>query len=561
MDFCTIVKHANVLVMVIDKNNRVVTYNNLSKEMIGEYLNEGASVNEVFERWKQDEITGLISAKLNDKTFQFFQSNMDSLKNYLLINIEGNIVNSLMDNNKRLENLNRDLSAIIENSYDGIYITDNQGVTLRTNSAIERITGIPKEYYIGKSVDRLIDRGILKASVTHLVRKNGRTASLVQESHEGKPILLTGAPLFNERGEVEKVVTNIRDLSDLKDLETELTKVRKLNEEYRKELSLLKESNHIIQGAIVKSEKMKNIYDTAERIADIDATVLISGETGVGKDILANYIYEKSTRSDKGEFIKVNCGAIPAELLESEFFGYEAGAFTGANPKGKVGLFEAANNGVLFLDEIGELPINLQVKLLRVLQDGEIQKVGGVNFKKINIRIIAASNRNLKKMIADGEFREDLYYRLNVIPMEIPPLRKRRDDILPLTNFFLKETNEKYNMNKTLSNSLKGNFYSYQWPGNVRELSNLIERLVVTNPHEEIGEQDLPFEHPKTNQLLVQEDLNSISSLKNVVETAERKVLLLAVEKCKSTYEIADLLEISQATVVRRLQKYEIKFK
>src|SRR5699024_7431817 len=244
----------------------------------------------------------------------------------------------------------------------------------------------------------------------------------VQENYEGKPTLLTGVPLFDENGNVEQVITNIRDLSDLKDLETELTKARKLNEVYRKKLSLLKEQVHFKQGAVVQSEQM----------IKIDETVLITGETGVGKDVLANYIFSKSTRSTDGEFIKVNCGAIPGELLESELFGYEAGAFTGANPKGKIGLFEAAHNGVLFLDAVGELPLNLQVKLLRVIQEREIQKIGGIQFKKVNVRIIAASNRNLKEMVDKGSFREDLYYRINVIPLRLSPLRERRADILPL---------------------------------------------------------------------------------------------------------------------------------
>lgn len=549
-----------VHIIIIDQNDRVVNYSKLAKQTIGEQLDKGANINKLFEKWNEDVVTGLISTKLNDRTYQLLKNKLD--KNYYsLINIEETVVNRLIEDNERQRSLNRDLSAAIENSYDAIYITDNQGITLQTNSAIERITGIPKEYYIGKSVDKLMNRGILQASVTHLVRKNHRTASLVQENYQGKPVLLTGTPLFDDEGEVEKVITNIRDLSDLKELELELTKTRKKNEEYRKKLSLLQENNYLVQGAIVKSDEMKEIYETAERIANIDATVLISGETGVGKDVLANYIYEKSTRSTEGEFIKVNCGAIPGELLESELFGYEAGAFTGANPKGKMGLFEAAHNGVLFLDEIGELPLSLQVKLLRVLQEGEIQKVGGVNLKKINIRIIAASNRDLREMIANGDFREDLFYRLNVIPLEIPPLRKRRTDILPLINFFLKETNEKYQMNKTFSNRLKSHFYSYSWPGNVRELANLVERLIVTTQTEEICEIDLPLEHLKGSDVLtIGEDSDSIPALKEVVENAEKKVLLLAAEKCKNTYELANLLDISQATAVRRLQKYKIEF-
>lgn len=545
--------------IIINQNNRVISYSKLAKKTIGKQLDVDSDINKVFEKWDENEVTGLITTKLNDRTWKFLQSKLDE-NHYLLINVEETTINHLIKDNERQRSLNRDLSAAIENSYDGIYITDDQGITLQTNSAIERITGIPKEYYIGKSVDKLMNRGILQASVTHLVRKNRRTASLVQKNFQGKPVLLTGTPLFNNEGELDKVITNIRDLSDLKELELELTKTRKKNEEYRKKLSLLQENQYLVQGAIVKSDEMKRIYETAERIANIDATILITGETGVGKDVLANYIYEKSTRSTEGEFIKVNCGAIPGELLESELFGYEPGAFTGANPKGKIGLFEAANNGVLFLDEIGELPLTLQVKLLRVLQEGAIQKVGGVSLKKINIRIIAASNRNLREMIATGDFREDLFYRLNVIPLEIPPLRKRPTDILPLINFFLKETNEKYQMNKTFSNSLKRHFYSYSWPGNVRELANLVERLVVTTRDEEIGELDLPLDHLKESDVFAIGDSDSIPALKDVVETAEKKVLMLAVEKCKNTYELANLLEISQATAVRRLQKYEIEF-
>lgn len=543
-------------VIMVNEKDIVVKFNEYSEGMFFNKLKENIPLQNIFHQWEK-KLSDVYIATLYDKQYEFLRKRCLDSSNILLIGLEENYASNILEEYYKLYNLNRDLSAAFENSYDGIFITDRDGVTIRTNDAIEKITSIPKEYFIGKSVDYLIDRGILKASVTHLVREKKRTASVVQKNFEGKEILLTGTALLDEDGEVEKVITNIRDLSDLNELQTELRKVRKLNEEYKRELSLLKDNKHVIQGAIVKSENMKELYETAERVANIDVTVLISGETGVGKDVLARYIYERSYRAKEGKYIKVNCGAIPEELLESELFGYEAGAFTGADPKGKVGLFEAANNGVLFLDEIGELPLNLQVKLLRVLQEGEIQRVGGVETKTVDVRIIAATNRNLEKMIKQGDFREDLYYRLNVIPLYIPPLRKRRDDIIPLIEFFLQEANKKYNMNKTFSQSTKKIFYNANWRGNVRELSNLIERLVVTTVNDEIHTDDLPPEYMnQQDDLEENKTSNSSLNLNEVVEQAERNLLLQVIEKCNSTYEISKLIGVSQPTVVRKLQKY-----
>ena len=559
LNFHTMVKNALTPFVITDEKNVVVAYNDYANDWLGKKLKKGIAINDIFQIWKKQNESDVILAEIDEECFYFLRSILNDSNHTLFIGIEDNFFNDLVSENDRLKNINRDLSAAIDNSYDGIYITDHQGITLKTNAAIERLTGIPKEYYIGKNVDSLISRGILKESVTHRVVKQRRTVSIVEKNFEGKEILLTGTPLFNENGEVEKIVTNIRDLSDLNELQAEIRKVRKQNEAYRKELSKLKKEKHVIQGAIVNNDQMKEIYETAERIANIDVTILITGETGVGKDVLAKYIYEKSERSKKGEYIKVNCGAIPADLLESELFGYEAGAFTGANPKGKVGLFEAANDGVLFLDEIGELPLNLQVKLLRVLQEGEIQRIGGVRAKKVNTRIIAATNRDLMSMVKKGEFREDLYYRLNVIPLDIPPLRKRRDDILPLTDFFLNEVNEKYKMQKVFSNDLKKYFYSYDWPGNVRELANLVERLVVTTLGDEIRADDLPEKYVENDKN--PDQLHSIRPLKEAVELAVKRVLSLAIEQCNSTYEVARLLEVSQPTVVRRLKKYGIDFR
>ncbi|TYR81371.1 PAS domain S-box protein [Priestia megaterium] len=458
---------------------------------------------------------------------------------------------------KEAKSLNRELDAIIENSYDVIYITDKNGVTLKTNSAIERITGIPKEYYIGKSVDALIKRGILKSSVTHKVIQQRRPVSTIQYNYAGQETLITGNPVLNDEGEVEKVVTNIRDLSELNDLQAALKKANELNDSYKKEIERLKGNRKEKGGFVVKSPQMKLIYDMAERIADVDATVLILGETGVGKDVLARFIYNKSAKAKQGNFIKLNCGAIPPDLLESELFGYESGAFTGANAKGKPGMFELADKGILFLDEIGELSLGLQVKLLRALQEQEIRRVGGTKTKKVNVRIVAATNRNLKKMVDSGDFREDLYYRLNVVPIMVPSLKERRDDILPLVQLFLRQANQKHAKQKEIDVKLHDFFYRYNWPGNVRELSNLIERMVLTTQSELLKIEDLPVEYTEsTNSDLI---FTQLLTLKEAVELAEKKVLSLAVEKYKTTYEIAEALETSQPTIVRKLKKYQLK--
>lgn len=403
--------------LVVDSEYRIRDWSSYLNDRIGQ--NGKKLLTEQFEEWQFLDNNRLAAARLHDKRYLFiFLTQLDN-GDILYVGSETQFLDNLLVDAHETEKLNRALDAIIENSYDGIYITDQNGITLYTNSAIERITGIPKEYYIGKSVDQLIKRGILNTSVTHKVVKLRRTVSVVQDNFAGKETLITGSPVFNEEGEIEQVVTNIRDLSDLNELMHELTKVNELNNQYKQEIEKLRKITSQ-DGVVFVSDKMKMIYEIAERISDIDATVLILGETGVGKDVLARNIYNRSIRSKKGDFVKINCGAIPADLLESELFGYEGGAFTGANQKGKPGMFEVAESGILFLDEVGELPLQLQVKLLRALQEREIQRIGGTKPKKIDVRIIAATNRNLLEMVKVGEFREDLYYRLNVIPITIP---------------------------------------------------------------------------------------------------------------------------------------------
>lgn len=544
--------------MVVNVEGRLLSFNKLFKEEFSVTVQNEIKIDTLFDDWVEEPNSIIIAAKFGQKHYMFIRETVQGSKSSLYFCLTTDGLFKMKSQIKELEKTNRELSTIIENSYDGIYITDHEGVTLKTNTAIERITGIPKEYYIGKKVDALIKRGILKISVTDKVLKQRRTVSVVQENFSGNEILITGNPVFDEHGEIEKVVTNIRDLSDLNELQAELKKTNEANEKFKREIDRLKQRNNSVEGVVINNERMKIIYDMVDRIANVDATLLILGETGVGKDVFANYLYKRSSRSREGQFIKVNCGAIPPDLLESELFGYESGAFTGASRKGKPGMFELADNGILFLDEVGELPLTLQVKLLGVLQDKEFQRIGGITPKKVNVRVIAATNRNLKEMVSQGSFRDDLYYRLNVIPVIIPPLKERREDILPLIQMFLNKFNEFYQLNKEFEPKLNDFFYTYDWPGNIRELSNLIERLVIITENKLIRMKDLPHEYKGATKLEPL-TLPKLVSLREAVEMTEEQVLLLALEKYNNTYEIAEALDTSQPTIVRKLRKYNLK--
>ncbi|HHY97256.1 MAG TPA: sigma 54-interacting transcriptional regulator [Firmicutes bacterium] len=306
---------------------------------------------------------------------------------------------------------------------------------------------------------------------------------------------------------------------------------------------------------VAYSQEMGKVLQVAERVVNVNATVLILGESGVGKEVVARFIHRMGNRR-QGPFVKVNCGAIPETLLESELFGYETGAFTGAKRAGKPGLIELASSGTFFLDEICELPLNLQVKLLQVLQEKQVTRLGGTKPIQIDARIIAATNQDIHEMVRQGSFRADLFYRLNVVPIVIPPLRERKDDIIPLMYHFLDVCCRKYGVRKTVTDEVKEAFMAYDWPGNVRELENLVERLVIIAASDEIGIADLPspFKSCPVNQPPV--TVSDVVPLKDAVEEVERQIIQKAVSRYHSTYEIAEVLGINQSTVVRKIQKY-----
>ena len=374
-----------------------------------------------------------------------------------------------------VKNLNKELDAIIESVSDGIYITDGNGDTLRINSSYEKITGIKSEEVLGKNMRELVKKGVFSESVTFKVLEKKAPVSVMHEIKTGQSVLSTGHPVFNDDGEIVRVVTTARDVKELNHLKKELNEAKELSKKYYSELEKLRKQQAQIDDIVVKSSKMKNVIDLAIQMGRVDSTVLITGESGVGKEVVANVIHKSSERTS-GSLIKVNCGAIPDNLLEAELFGYDEGSFTGAKKGGKPGMFELADEGTLFLDEIAEMPLKLQVELLRVLQEAEITRVGGTKSINIDVRIIAATNKDLNKMLETGEFREDLFYRLNVVPINIPPLRERREDISQLIYKFLDEFNKKYDKNKKISLDTINFLENYEWPGNVRELKNLIER-------------------------------------------------------------------------------------
>lgn len=444
--------------------------------------------------------------------------------------------------------------------YDGIYITDKNGKTLYVNKSYERITGLKAEEVVGYNVVDLMERGVYKNGVAPEVLKHKKQVNSVAEIRNGITVLLTGNPIFNSKGEVEAVVIINRDMSDLLKIEKELNATKEKMKIVEKEEFKYKKNLENLQNYQAKnvflgdSIKIKNIMEMIHHIADLDVAVLLTGETGVGKEVFSDEIYKYSHRHNQ-PFIKVNCAAIPSELLEAELFGYERGAFTGASSKGRTGLFELAHKGTILLDEIGEIPLKLQSKLLRALQEMEITKVGGTEAIKLDVRIIAATNANLLQLVKKGEFREDLYYRLNVFPLEIPPLRERREDIEPLTKKFLQYYNSKYKKNIEIDDS--GFYYwnQYSWPGNVRELKNIIERTVIISKDKAlIGSQEVK----KMINVEVEENTVKEEGFKEIVSNVERELIKQALLSEGSTRKAAKKLKIPQSTLVKKAKRLEL---
>ena len=450
-----------------------------------------------------------------------------------------------------LKQLFIEYEAIINSSYDGIFITDGNGIVLRLNNAYERITGIQANEVVGKTMRQLVSDGVYDHSATLEVIEKSQAITIAQTiKRTNKQILVTGNPVFDEEGNLSRVVTNVRDITELNSLQRQLQKTKEQTLKYKAELSHLRSLQIQDTGIIFASELMARTIQLAMKVANVDTTVLITGESGTGKELFAKLIHEQGKGLSKS-YIKINCAAIPEQLLESELFGYEGGAFTGAKKEGKPGLFELAHNGTLFLDEIGEMPLLLQAKLLRAIQEKEIVRVGSTVPIKTNIKIVAATNRDLCEMVKNGTFREDLYYRLMVVPIQVPSLRERKEDIPLLVKYIVDKLNHRFAFRHTISPHLIERLSEYSWPGNVRELENIIERMMITSSEDELTSDLLPEMIRHQGKLPKRG-----SKLKEAVAQTEIYLLQETYNEYKSWQKVADILGVDRTTIFRKACKY-----
>ncbi|PEA97540.1 RNA polymerase subunit sigma-54 [Bacillus cereus] len=437
-----------------------------------------------------------------------------------------------------------DLKDVFEYAFDEIFVTDEQGIVVRVNSTCERHYQLAAEELVGKHVKELQKDGIFYPSATLEVIEKKRPIELVQTTKSGEYLHVRTRPVFDDEGNLRRVISYSRDLTELYQLRQKVEEMDNQLKTYKKELRETYEH----EGLIFKSLAMQKIVDTIKKVSVVDSTVLVLGETGVGKSRLVRHLHEVSHRKNES-FYEINCAALPTNLIESELFGYSGGSFTGANREGKKGLLESAHKGTLFLDEIGEMPLEIQAKLLQVLQEKTFRPIGGRELKKVDVRIVAATNRDLSMMVKQGTFRKDLYYRLNVIPIAIPPLRERTEDILPLIYHYLQQFNKKYGRDVKLAPSTLQMFVGYPWEGNNREIENVIERIVIT-VDDVVTVEDLPL---SMQEAAVEQ---SGQSLYKMLEEVERNIILKAYKTYGSSYKVAEFLQISQSAATRKIKKF-----
>lgn len=552
--------------IIIINNDQQVLALNQAAEAILEIKRENALNRRYKEVFPRGNLNRVIESKQGAAHEKFVHHDRTYLSINNPIELAGNLIGAIAvindistleivtDELEYTKKLKSELDAIIEASFDSIFITDAKANVVSINDAYTRITGITAEEIIGKNMYDLVEQGLYDRSATIHVVENRTPITFAQNIKSGKTILVTGNPVFNEQKELAWVITNGRDITELMRLKQEVELAQNLSRHYEEELKKAVKSGEMI----VNSTKTKELLELAMRIGKVDSTVLIYGESGVGKELIARELHKNSNRKDK-PLININCAAIPETLLESELFGYESGAFSGARKGGKMGIFELANGGTLFLDEIGEMPIALQSKLLRAIQEKEILRIGAVTPIKIDVRLIAATNRDLWEMTRRGQFREDLYYRLNVVPIRVPPLRERKEEIPALAFHFVNLFNQQYGMNKKIDERMIASLLEYGWPGNVRELRNAIERAIVTNPEEVIKSI-----HLGGNSSSVEMELNTDNGengeidLKERLNAYERDLLQNYIQKYKSSRKVAKALNISQTSVVRKAAQYGI---
>ena len=433
----------------------------------------------------------------------------------------------------------KELNLVIEQSPSSVYLANAEGKTLRINQYFATTTGLDRDELLGRMTADIEGDDIFSPSVCSIALKEKRNVIVPQVVNKKREFVVAGVPILDENGEIFRVMTNSLLTEDTRNIG-----------KYFRDIHEDDTANRVYPELIAVSEGMQNVVRLADIIKDTQSTILIDGETGVGKSLLARYIHYTSERRDK-KMTEINCGAIPPALLESELFGYVSGAFTGADKKGRAGLVEVSNGGTILLDEISEMPMALQVKLLHFLQNKKITRVGGTEEISVDVRVIAATNKSLDKLVEQGEFREDLYYRLNVVPIVIPPLRERKEDIMPAVRYFADKFTKLYNKKLSINDKCVDFFENNYWKGNLRELENCVERLVVTE-----GEVDIGGRPEISRGVIMPVHEESAPAPVSKINQMEKKMIVDAYNKYGSSYKVAEALGISQSTAYRKIKKY-----
>jgi len=449
-----------------------------------------------------------------------------------------------------------EIKDLLEHTGDGFFVSDAKGRFQYLNPASNSLMGMNMLKY--KNLDNMLKKNLINRSTALEAIRKKSTVSGEVKSLTGKRVTATSLPVYDFKGNLDLVICTIRDFSAYFNDKKNNCFFRQFgNIDFQEAYKVVHiNGENYTYELVINSKVMEGIIDLTINLGRFDSTVLIYGETGVGKELIASLIHDRSPRSKTGHFIKINCASMPTTLIETELFGYEPGSFTGALQKGKRGYFELADKGTLFLDEIAELPLEVQPKLLNVLQDKQIYRVGGTEAKATDVRIIAATNRDLKKMVEEGKFREDLYFRLNVVPVEVPPLRERKTEIPIFISYFMNKFQQKYGLkNKEISPDVIKNLIWYSWPGNIRELANLVERLLIVSKDKVIKVSDLPASYLHFPDSRNRFTVHEIAPLKEMVKEFEAAVISKAMEKGKNQKEAAEMLGISFSSLSRKLRE------
>ncbi len=454
------------------------------------------------------------------------------------------------------------LDVLLQNVNDGIFIADQNFNTIAYSETYRTYLGATREEMASKKITDFYHEGWLSSiPIAGIIREKKRSSRIITYYKTGMEILCTGVPVL-KGNEIEYVILSFRDISMLKQVEEELRTSRDLLNKYQEQANFVlgqyaSITGENLNGIIFRSQVMRQLLYQLKSIARYDSPVLITGQTGTGKSMLAELIHQWSGRASGGKCVKVNCANIPENLLESELFGYSQGAFTGASVKGKMGLVELADGGTLFLDEIGEMPLRMQAKLLNMIEDKQIKRVGDTEYRKVDVRIVSATNRDLEQAVREGSFRRDLYYRLNTLAFELPPLANRREDIIPLINYFLEKYCRQHNLICKLSLEAYRRMLQHSWPGNVRELAHTVERIVLlgeesalrglsVNPGMEAGA-------PEEAGGLQREQMGDLNTFMTGIE---REYLSRALNRSKTVRSCAQTLGIDVSTLVRKMKRY-----